>query len=367
MRILALMTDAYGGYGGIAQYNRDLLRALSASDLVHDVLVLPRLGQAAEGECPSKIRQLRPITSKLFYVFDTMLRTARNRRFDILFCGHIHLAPLAMLVGRIFRIPVWLQTHGIDAWDCPSALVRASSERATLITSVSRYTRSRILDWMNIDPFRVRVLSNTVRPVFTPGPPRADVLRRFGLSGRKVVLTVARISKSDEYKGHARVIEAMSAVRAAQPDALYVIVGDGDGRSDLEDLVAQGNLGPAVRFLGRLDDDDVLALYRSSDVFVMPSTKEGFGIVFVEAAASGLSVIGGNTDGSADALADGKIGQMIDPHSQNELISAILAALGDGARLSPDAVKRYSFPNFAGHVDALLQDFLRGGQGCLRS
>ena len=176
-------------------------------------------------------------------------------------------------------------------------------------------------------PERVRVLPNTVRSTLSPGPRSETTLARFGLSGAKVVLTLSRIDKADAYKGHDRVIEAMAEVRRAEPEALYVVVGDGDGRADLEALAKRQGAGDAVRFLGRLNDDDVLALYRSADAFVMPSMKEGFGIVFVEAAACGLPVIAGNRDGSVDALADGAIGRLVDRLSQDEIAGALIDIL----------------------------------------
>src|SRR5262249_51645732 len=158
--------------------------------------------------------------------------------------------------------------------------------------TVSRYTRRRILQWAHVDPGRVRILPNTIRPMFTPGRPSAPFLARHGLEGRKIVLTVSRITKDDKYKGHHRVIEALTTVRAAHPALVYVVVGDGNGRADLERLVRNLDLESSVRFLGTASDVDVLSFYRAASVFIMPSTKEGFGIVFAEAAMVGVPVIG---------------------------------------------------------------------------
>ena len=80
----------------------------------------------------------------------------------------------------------------------------------------------------------------------------------------------------------------MPALRKLYPETVYVVIGDGDGRAELESLASERQLEPYVRFLGRLSDEELLAFYRSSSVFIMPSTKEGFGIVFAEAAATGL-------------------------------------------------------------------------------
>jgi phosphatidyl-myo-inositol dimannoside synthase len=355
LRVLALITEAFGGAGGIAQYNRDFLSALSQSRRIEEVLALPRFGRAPEGKLPGKVSQLEPAESKASYVLSACQTALKGASYGLIFCGHIHTAPLAFYIGRCLKAPVWLQAHGIDAFDKPAPHIRYAAERAAMITAVSRYTRSRFLRWANVSPFRVRVLPNTVRSLFQPGPASAAHLERFDLPPGKIVLTLSRISKREHYKGHANVIEALPAVLLRHPDAIYAVAGDGDGRGELEKLVAQLGLERNVCFLGHVSEDEVLALYRTARVFIMPSHKEGFGIVFAEAAAAGLAVIGGNRDGSADALADGEIGRMIDPHSQHEIVSALIGALDGSAFTGSVSADRFSFSHFAGHVDELLQ------------
>jgi phosphatidylinositol alpha-1,6-mannosyltransferase len=365
LRILALVTDAFGGYGGIAQYNRDLLQACSASDCVESIVVMPRLvTEAISGPLPDKVIQT-PAHFGRFAFSLAALRIALTRGpFDVIFCGHIYHAPLAAALCRLTGARLWLQTHGVDSWERPPPLLRACVEHATLVTTVSRYTRDRMAQWSRLAPEQIRVLPNTVRPMFSPGPPDPALLDRLGLSGRKIILTVSRLGKADAYKGHDRVIRALAQVRRAEPSAHYVIVGDGDGRRDLEALVAAQGQGEAVTFLGRRSDEDVLALYHSSAVFVMPSLKEGFGIVFIEAAACGLPVIAGNRDGSVDALADGALGQLIDPLSEAELVAALLDTLprqqppfdhAARADLSARAIERFGPPRFAQAVSGLMR------------
>lgn len=355
VRILALVTDAFGGYGGIAQYNRDLLTALAASSNVNEIVVLPRLVSGEFDNLPAKVRQRDPQILRSAYVACSIRAARQDGPFDAIFSGHIYHTPLAAGLGRWLRIPVWLQTHGIDAWECPSRLVRNAVEQCALITTVSRYTKCRLLAWADVEPERVRVLSNTFRPMFTEGPKDTGFLEQIGLGGCKIILTVSRLSKDDYYKGHTKIIRILPRVLKDHPNAMYVIVGDGDSRLDLEQEVARSGLEAAVRFVGRLTDDDVLRLYRSANVFAMPSSKEGFGIVFVEAAATGLPVIGGNRDGSTDALADGVIGKMIDPDDDGALADALIAALAEAVKADTSAVQRFAFENFSRHVDDLAR------------
>src|SRR5262245_22336994 len=99
MRVLALVTEAFGGYGGIAQYNRDLLGALSASDLISEIVVLPRLGDGSCGRLPNKVEQRAPISQRSLYSLEALRLATVKGSFDLIFCGHLYLSPLAHLLA----------------------------------------------------------------------------------------------------------------------------------------------------------------------------------------------------------------------------------------------------------------------------
>jgi glycosyltransferase involved in cell wall biosynthesis len=183
-------------------------------------------------------------------------------------------------------------------------------------------------------------------------------LQCYGLSGKKVLLTVSRLSSSDSYKGHDRVIRALPRVLAQHPEAVYLVVGDGDDRPRLEAIATEAGVAERVRFAGRVGADDLPDHYGVADVFVMPSTGEGFGIAFLEAMASGIPVIGGNQDGSVDPLADGELGTALDPNDEDQLVAAIGAALRGSSDRSNRAV-RFDSLNFKRHIEALLSSHLR--------
>jgi phosphatidylinositol alpha-1,6-mannosyltransferase len=267
------------------------------------------------------------------------------------------MAPLAAAIARVLGARLWLQLHGIEAWERPSAVVRKAAEQAALITSVSRYTRHRFLEWAEVDPPTVRVLPNTVGRQFTPGPKPSSLLQRHDLQGRKVILTVARLSAEEQYKGHDRVIRALPEVIAHHPEIAYIVVGDGGDRPRLEAFAETTGVREFVHFVGNVAGPDLLAYYRLADLFVMPSTGEGFGIVFIEALAAGVTVIGGNRDGSIDALAEGEMGTLVDPEDGSGLAAAMVEALNHEGRRPIDFCNphRFVMNNFVGHVNALLR------------
>jgi phosphatidyl-myo-inositol dimannoside synthase len=362
MKALALVTDAFGSSGGIAQYNRDLIAALAEIPGADRIIVLPRLGDGDGTALPPGVRQLKAQGNRLSYSLAALRAAATLGPFDFVFCGHLHLAPLAALLAAGLGVPLWLQLHGYEAWDDMKRAERWSAERAKLITSVSRYTRRRFLSLASVDPSCVRVLPNTVDGGFSPGAKSDALLDRFGLRGKRVLLTVSRLDPNERRKGHDRIIKILPAIVAAMPNVVYLIAGHGADRTRLEALARSLGIANHVVFAGRVAPDELPQLYRLADLFVMPSTQEGFGIVFLEAAASGLRAIGGNADGSIDALGDGAIGAAIDPDDSAALVRAIVNGL-EGGGPDPAGVGRFRFENFSGHVRDLVNGHLLPATG----
>jgi phosphatidyl-myo-inositol dimannoside synthase len=359
LRVLALVTDAFGGHGGVAEYNRHFLSSLAACDTIGEVIVLPRVGAISPGALPSNVRQLLPVQGRVAYSLASLRAAKAHQPIDIVFCGHLFMAPLAATISNLLRAPLWVQVHGVDAWDELSSLYRRPVETAALITSVSRYTRRRLLEWVGIDPVRVKVLPNTVDPRYQPGPKPGYLLERYATGGGKVLMTVSRLASSDRYKGHDRVIGALPRVLLDHPETIYIIVGDGDDRPRLETLAAEYGVAEKVRFAGQVAAEELPDYFRLADLMVMPSTGEGFGIVFLEAMATGIPVIGGNQDGTLDPIADGVLGRAVNPDNQEEIASAICTALS-AAPANVDRASRFDVQAFTEHLQALVwSNFIR--------
>jgi phosphatidyl-myo-inositol dimannoside synthase len=354
--MLALVPDAWGGRGGIAQYNRDLLGALAESGLFSWITVIPRMASDPVNP-PFGIKQLAARPGRAGYSV-AALRKVFLERFDVVFCGHLYMSPLAAFIAWMKRAKLIVQTHGIEAWARPSRLRRLGVEKADLVLSVSRYTRAAVLGWAAIAPERALVVPNTVREMFTPGDGMARRLE-LGLDGKKVLLTVGRLVASERYKGHERVIAAIPELVKQGHDICYLIVGEGDDRPRLEALAAEIGLRDRVKFLGALDSQTLLETYRAADLFVMPSTGEGFGVSFLEAMASGTPALGLNVGGARDALVDGELGAAV---SENELVLAIKELLTesgcDGAGLSVAVRVRFGSQNMRDTAQLVVRSLM---------
>jgi phosphatidyl-myo-inositol dimannoside synthase len=351
LKVLALLTDGFGAFGGIAQYNQCFITALAQSSLSPRIIVVPRYGADGQ-ELPAGVEQIGAAAGDVRWSLNVMRKALCG--FDCIFCGHLYAAPLALALAALTAKPLWLQAHGIEAWRAPNRTVRFAVERAQLITVVSRYTRKRLLEWANIDPATVRVLPNTFSPFLVKRAQSQDLRNRYGLAGKRVILTVSRLNATEAYKGNDRIIGVLPDL-IRRYDATYLVVGDGDDAPRLKTLAADAGVADRVHFVGHVSSSELADYFQLADVFAMPSTGEGFGIAFIEAAACGLPVIGGNRDGSADALADGRIGRLIDPHDRDQLCDAIIDALEGRIHADAAAADRFNFANFSRHVNDLVQ------------
>lgn len=354
MKLLALMPDSYAGFGGIAQYNRDLLDALCADERVERVTAVVRHAGAVTAEYPVRYSEYVAEGSPLRFITQA-LRLHASVRPDAVLCGHLNLLPVAARVARLRSLPLYLELYGIEAWEPHPRISLRQCGAVTRSIAISRYTRERFLAWAPVDPLRVSVLPNTIDlSRYTPGEAPAALRVRYTLGPGPILLTVGRLSSSERYKGHDRVLAALPALLAVYPTLQYLIGGDGDDRPRLEACAAAAGITDHVTFIGRINERELADHYRLADVFVMPSTGEGFGFVFLEAAACGTPVVGGGNDGSRDALRDGRLGSMVDPDDNDALVRALCAALDGRAVADPRTVSVFQQKNFELHLRTLL-------------
>jgi phosphatidyl-myo-inositol dimannoside synthase len=355
--ILALVTDAFGGYGGIAQYNRDFLKALSEVRANQRIAVYPRISPEPPGPTPSNLLQYPAVKSRTVYAAQG-IAAALKVRPSIIFCGHLYHAALAVPLARVLGAKVIVQLHGTEIWGELSTVHRAALEAADLLLVVSRDTRRRALEQLRLQTSRIVVMNNTVGPEFRPVDRRA-ARERFGLGDEVVVLTVARLDAREGYKGHDRVItESAKQIRSGRK-LTYLIAGVGSDRPRLEALARELGIAPHVRFLGKVPGPDLPSLYEAADLFALPSTGEGFGIAFLEAMACGTPSIGLAVGGAPDALGDGDLGYCVAPDEFPATFASALDAPRP-ANLSETVRARFGFQVYRERLKqalSLLDDF----------
>ncbi len=166
---------------------------------------------------------------------------------------------------------------------------------------------------------------------FVPQTRDLKLLERYNLGSSRVILTLGRLVSKERKKGFDEVIDLMPELIKRFPTVKYLVVGEGPDRGRLEKKVKTKGLSSHVVFAGRITELEKVMHYNLADVYVMPSAGEGFGIVLIEAAACGLPIVGSLTDGSREALLNGRLGYLVDPDNQPELLEAITSALKTGS------------------------------------
>jgi phosphatidylinositol alpha-1,6-mannosyltransferase len=344
LKVFALVTEAYGGRGGIACAARDVLQSLSLDPRIDKIFVLPRTTVDKVDVLPAKVHQGKAISNRLAYAVNAVVSLRHG--FDVVFCNHVYMAPLAALAAKLAGARLVIQVHGIEVWGRLSGLRRWALEQADYVVCVSRDTRMRILSQCDISPESLVVIPNTVSEAFKPRD-RKVAREKFGLTDELVLLAVGRLSAQERYKGHDRVIDALPQVLRNHPNATFLIAGDGDDRARLEASAQVRTLGTDVRFLGQVPQSSLNDLYNAADLFILPSTGEGFGIVFLEAMAAGTPAMGLAIAGAKDALADGALGVCVD---EAGFPAALDQALGkpkiSGKALSDAVHQRFGKPVF---------------------
>jgi phosphatidyl-myo-inositol dimannoside synthase len=379
LKVLVLATK-YFGLGGAEAYTRMFAEAMAACGARVDVLSL-LAGEAAERSCPGRYLGDQGTRSTRIAQVQFVGRAVRHAAaYDLILCSHVALAPVAHTLFRLWRRPYLVIGYGIDVWGELGPRRRAALQTAARVVALSRFTARQVAAVHGVPDTRLAVIHPAVDPALlaearvdsaSPGP-RDPV----------ILLTVARLSAQERYKGCDTVIAALPAVAAearARGGAAvhYVIAGDGDDLSRLRLLADRHGVGLCVNFVGRVQRRDLPALYRESDIYVMPSVAEqraggwageGFGIVYIEAAAFGRPVIAGNGGGAPEAVRDRTTGYVVDGRD----VTAVGAAI---SRLAADHQLRvrmgragrqwveesFTFERFATDVAAVVNAAVAAG------
>jgi glycosyltransferase involved in cell wall biosynthesis len=307
----------------------------------------------------------RPLWS-LGFAFLVVMRALRQRP-DLIITTHLNFGPFAAFVRKLVKIPYWVVLHGYESWKIERPIQQRAVVAADLLLPVSAITRERVMENYGVPAERMHLVHDTFDPErFTIGPRPAHLLKRFGLSeDDKIILTVGRLSAAERYKGHDRLIRALPVIRARVPNTKYLIVGGGDDRSRLETMATEHDVADTVIFTGRVPNEELPDYYRLCDLYAMPSTGEGFGIVFLEALAAGKPALAGNRDGAVDALNGGELGVLVDPHDERAVAEAATAMLlrahphpllNQPEKLRARVIERFGPERFKQALAQLLRD-----------
>ena len=300
--------------------------------------------------------------AKLSFVAASFLKGLKS---NVVVLSHINLLPVAKLITFFKpKQKIIMFAHGIEVWKALPKWKTKFLQDKVQIWAVSNYTRDKMIAQHQISPQQIKVLNNCLSP-FLQLPDRFEkpeyLLEKYQIGQNvPVIFTLNRLSASEKYKGYDKVIVALGKLKQQNQAFSYLLAGKADEAEHvrLTKLIEENNLVNEVKMIGYLSEEELTPHFLLSDLFIMPSKGEGFGIVFIEAAAHGCKVIGGNIDGSTDALLNGELGQLINPNEETEILQAIQNALADKAHQPHHqqqmTIEHFGFDSYLKKVKELL-------------
>lgn len=293
-------------------------------------------------------------------------RAKRNCR-EVVIAAHPHLAVPATLMRRFSpRLKTLLMAHGIEVWSRLSASRRRALQNANLVLAPSTFTAEKLTEVQGVPRQKIRIVPWPLHPEFArmASQPAALPLPKAFPQGR-IVLTVGRWAASERYKGADDLIRAVALLGSSQPDLQMVAVGGGDDVPRLTELATSLGVSNRVQFLQDLTRPQIAACYSRADIFALPSTGEGFGLVFLEAMGFAKPVIGAATGGATDLIQDCVNGMLVPPRDVPKLAEAIDALLRDDAlrlrmgRAGAELVReKYCFGRFKHDLDKIVDELI---------
>lgn len=302
-------------------------------------------------------------------------RLIRDAKIEALVCGKaLFEGRAALRLQGEFGIPFIVCTYGMElpVW-LRGQRTRADLERvlgaAARVVVINEQTKRFLLSLGVTDQRLVKIYPGVAEEFFRP-PAEVDAFRaRYRLREKRVVIAVARLVPR---KGLAELIDAFPAVLRAVPGAQLLVVGDGPERPLLQARVERQGLVGAVTFLGRTPLDDVRRALAAAEVFALtpvddPDDPEGFGIVYLEAAAAGIPAVASRAGGVPEAVLDSRTGLLVPARDPAATAAALVRVLTDdalrqrlGAAARDRAAKEFHWKGraflFQGMVHALLSE-----------
>lgn len=259
---------------------------------------------------------------------------SRSASADVVILSHINLSIIGIIIKLVNpKCKIWLIAHGIEVWRPLSFIKKKLLKNCDKIICVSNFTLEQMVSRHKVKREQCIVLNNAIDPFMklpdTFQKPQ-NLINRYNLQQKHpVIFTLTRLASTEQYKGYENVILAISRLKDRFPDIRYILSGKYDQKEEyrIKKLIAGLEVGDHVILTGFIEEDELADHFLLADMFVLPSKKEGFGIVFIEALACGLPVICGNADGSIDAIRNGELGKAINADDLEELIKCITGYL----------------------------------------
>ena len=368
INVLFLTLRVFSATGGIEKVGRVVCKALTdltAGDSLSSLALYSMYDETYEAD----EKYISPAVFKGFGQRKLQFVTAAIKKgctAKVVLLSHINL----LMIGYVIKLfcpgtKLILIAHGIEVWEPLKGFKKYMLHKCDKVVCVSEFTRQKMQDLFNLPMEKLVVLNNCIDPYLLPEQNEnkdEKLLSKLGFTKNDLVLmTLTRLSSKELYKGYDQVLESVFELKKNYPSIKYLVVGkyDDPEKQRIDAIVERLSLKQQVVFTGFISDEELSRHYRVADLYVMPSKKEGFGIVFIEAMLYGLPVIAGNKDGSTDALLQGRLGQLVDPDDLAAITESIEKVMLNTSAYKPKRqllMEHFGFEVYKQKLQTILQE-----------
>jgi phosphatidylinositol alpha-1,6-mannosyltransferase len=324
--ILFITNEVFLRQGGMERFNRHMCMALQryTESRQLSLAILSKNDHTADERYVSNSKSTNFIGcqgSKAKFIYQYFKAITAQSNVKLCIFGIInHLPLVSMLPRRIKKVAI---IHGFEAWEKFTPIKRNFLSHIDEYWSVSDYTKKEFIRLNEIAGSKVKLLSDALDYYWFEDNDQ-------NYRDDKYILCVARLdAEHGHYKGVDDLIRSYSRVSRKYPEYKLVIAGNGSDADRLQQMAASEGVLEKVKFLNSIRDEELKRIYNECTIFALPSKKEGFGLVFLEAMAARKPVIGGKHGGTPEVIEDGKTGLLVTHGREEELTSALELLLSD--------------------------------------
>lgn len=344
MKLLVLADSFLPHAGGSRVYYYSLYRHLTEQFPVRVTVLTKKVPGWKEFDAHASdgalrlIRRFRPLPNWKYHHLPKLIPSLAQAAYfvlshpvDMLHAGDLFpQGVIAMWLKQVLGVPYVTYCHGeeitqTDYWRFQPRVRNAIYMASDAVIAANGFARANLVRIGVPEQKIFKILPGVDSEFFSPRPRRLQLVHQFGLQGKLTILSVGRLV---ERKGHSMVLRALARIRHSIPPFQYLIVGEGPEKAAIAALASELGLSKQVTLAGKAQDQQLADIYNLSDLFVLANRVvegdlEGFGMVFLEANATGKAVLGGRTGGTPEAVVDGSTGMLVDPESIEEIAGAL--------------------------------------------
>lgn len=358
---LVFLTDCYGGRGGIAQYNRNLIKALSESKSVKNIIIFQRTSSYKFEKVPKKTKLIKNINnSKIKFLIKVILFLFLKNKHDLVICNHIHLIPFAWLHSLKNNCPLLLFIFGEEAWNPTKHIIsNYLCRKVKYFCAIRHYTAKKFISWSKIKNYKYFYIPNCIdHHKFNQISINKKIENQYKLKKKKIIISCARLDEEDQYKGVDEIIEVLGDLSQSVKNIIYIIIGDGNDKKRLQKKAKDLKVDNLVLFLGNVDEKTKINFLNIGHILASSGSRKTFDrypyrFSNLEGLASGMHVLCSKLIYKSD-LKDKNINMLtqVDPSNKNQLKKKIKYLLNK-KKYKKQNLKNFYFSKFKEKINKI--------------